>query len=103
MGPPESPTGHPGNQEGRPRQLARRPLGHSPGTGERPAGDLSAALVAVVTRRRRPYRKNGEGLLARRAPAAPHPDPIALVIVSLLAAPSVANDPVAVADRTVAR
>ena len=25
MGPPESPTGHPGNQEGRPRRLARRP------------------------------------------------------------------------------
>src|SRR5678815_6000730 len=29
---------------------------------------LSSALVAVVTRRWRPYRKNGEGLLARWAP-----------------------------------
>ena len=64
---------------------------------------LSAALVAVVTIRRRPYRKNGEGLLARRAPAAPHPDPVVLVVVSLLAASSVANDRVAAAERTVPR
>jgi hypothetical protein len=64
---------------------------------------LSAALVAVVTRRRRPYRKNGEGLLARRAPAAPHPDPVVLVIVSLLAASSMPNDGVALTERTVPR
>src|SRR5262249_53370335 len=50
-----------------------------------------------------PYRKNGEGLLARRAPAAPHPDPVVLVVVSLLAASPVPNDGVALAERTVAR
>ena len=64
---------------------------------------LSAALVAEVTVRRRPYRKNGEGLLTRRAPAAPHPDPVVLIVVSLLAPPSVPNDGVAVAERTVPR
>jgi hypothetical protein len=64
---------------------------------------LSAALVAVVTRRRRPYRKNGESLPARRAPAAPHPDPVVLVVMSLLAPSSVPHDGVAVAERTVPR
>jgi len=64
---------------------------------------LPTALVAVVARRWRPYRKNGEGLPARPAAAAPHPDPVVLVVVSLLAASSVPNDGVAVAERTVPR
>jgi hypothetical protein len=64
---------------------------------------LSAALVAVVTKRRRPYRKNGEGLLARRAAAASQPDPVVLVVVSLLATSSVPNDGVAVTERAVPR
>jgi len=64
---------------------------------------LSAALVAVVTRRRRPYRKNGEGLPARQATAAPHPDPVVLIVVGLLATPAVPNNGVVVAERTVPR
>jgi hypothetical protein len=64
---------------------------------------LPAAVVAVVARRRRPEGQHGEGLLARRASAAPHPDAIMLLVMSLLAPASVADDRVLVADRTSAR
>jgi hypothetical protein len=64
---------------------------------------LVCVLFAIVTVRRRPHGKNGEGLFARRAPAAAHPDPVVLVVVSLPAASSVPNESVAVAERTMAR
>ena len=64
---------------------------------------LLPTAVGVVARRWRPGGQNGEGLLTRRAPAAPDPDPVVLVVVSLFAASSVPNDGVAVAERTVPR
>ena len=64
---------------------------------------LLAAVVAVVARRRRPRGQHGKGLLARRASAAPHPDPTVALVVSLLAPASMADDCVLAADRTSAR
>ena len=96
------------------RQAQRRSVDHrasasSPGSAARIAllvgsirtpvgGTRSCSGQTAAT-----IRENGEGLLARRAPAAPHPDPIVLVVVSLLAPPSVADDRVAAAERTLPR
>ena len=64
---------------------------------------LLAAVVAVVARRRRPEGQHGEGLLALRASAAPHPDPIVPLVMSLLAPASMPDDRILAADRASAR
>ena len=58
---------------------------------------------AVVAGRWRPGGQNGERLLARWASAAPHPDVIVSLVMSLLAAAAVTNDRVLAANRTAAR
>jgi len=42
--------------------------------------------------REREGRQEGEGLVARLATAAPHPNPIVILVMSLLGAAAVAND-----------
>ena len=64
---------------------------------------LLPTLKAVVAGWRQPIGQDREGLSARPTDSTPHPDPIVFVVVNLLATPSVPNDAVAVAERTVAR
>jgi len=56
-----------------------------------------------VAIRQRPGRHHGEGFLALWASAAPHPDPIVALVMSLLASASVADDCVLAAGWTSAR
>ena len=70
-----------------------------------PAAQLRCLLttaVSVVGRRRRPGWQHGERLLARWTSAAPHPDVIVSLVMSLLAAAAVTNDRVLAANRTTA-
>lgn len=53
---------------------------------------LAASDQAVVGVREREGRQEGEGLVARFATAAPHPNPIVIMVMSLLGAAAVAND-----------
>ena len=53
---------------------------------------LAASDQAVVGVRERERRQEGEGLVARLATAAPHPNPIVILVMSLLGAAPVAHD-----------
>jgi hypothetical protein len=64
---------------------------------------LLPAVQAVVAGWRQPVGQYRESLPARRTDSAPHPDAFVLVIVALAAAPSMANDRVAVANWTTPR
>src|SRR5215472_11989424 len=57
---------------------------------EATAQRLTASDQAVVGIRERERRQEGEGLVARLATSAPHPNPIVILVMSLLAAPAVA-------------
>jgi len=61
---------------------------------------LAASQQAVVGARQRKRRKEGEGLSATWAATAPDPDPVVRRVVRLLAAPSVANDRIAITNGT---
>lgn len=60
---------------------------------------LTASQQAVMRVRERKQRKEGEGLPATVAEAAPDPNPVVMGIVCLLAAASVADDRIAFANR----
>jgi len=61
---------------------------------------LSTSQQAVVGVRERRRRKEGEGLPATVAKAAPDPNPIVMLIVRLLAAASMADDRIALTHGT---
>jgi len=69
-------------------------------TGEDPLTGLLSATQAVVPGRRQPIRQDRVGLPARLTDAAPHPKAFVPVIVALTEPPSVADDGVAIANRT---
>jgi len=69
-------------------------------TSRDPLAELLATVQAVTPRRCQPIGQDRIGLLARLTDSAPHPDVRAIVIVALTEALSVADDRVAVADRT---
>ncbi len=52
-----------------------------------------------MSRRREPIRQDGEGLAARSADPAPHPDAIVSVVVGLAEPPAVADDRLVLAER----
>ena len=60
---------------------------------------LLAATQAEMRRGRQPIGQDGEGLPARLADSAPHPDAIVLVVVGLPEPPAVADDRVVAAER----
>jgi len=60
---------------------------------------LSASQQAVVRVGGREQGKQGEGLSAPRAKAAPNPNPVVMFIVRLLAPAAVADDRIAFANR----
>ena len=64
---------------------------------------LAASDQAVVGVREREGRQEGEGLVARFATAAPHPNPIVILVMSLLGAAAVANDGIAQTKGALAR
>ena len=64
------------------------------------AQGLAASQQAAVGVRQRKQRKEGEGLSATWAATAPDPDPVVRRVVRLLAAPSVADDQIAITNRT---
>ena len=53
---------------------------------------LSPAIQTVMSVRRRPSRKDGEGFATRAAETAPYPDPVVVFVVGLLAPLAVADD-----------
>ena len=67
--------------------------------GDDPFAGPLPARHAEMPRRRQPVRQDGEGLPARPADPAPHPDAIVSVIVGLPEPPAVANDGVVLAER----
>ena len=60
-------------------------------------------LLIEVGVREREGRQEGEGLVARFTTAAPHPNPIVFLVMSLLAAAAVANDGIAQTQGALAR
>ena len=64
---------------------------------------LAASDQTVVGVREREGRQEGEGLVARFATAAPHPNPIVILVMSLLGAAAVANDRMAQTKRALSR
>jgi len=60
--------------------------------GDDPLAGLLSARHAELSRRRQPVRQDGEGISARSADPAPHPDAIVLVVVGLAEPPAMAND-----------
>ena len=52
-----------------------------------------------MSRRRQPVRQDGEGLPARPADPAPHPDAVVLVVVGLAEPPAMASDRIVLAER----
>jgi len=60
---------------------------------------LSPAIQTVMSVRRRPSRKDGEGFATRAAETAPYPDPVVVFVVGLLAPLAVADDGVESAAR----
>jgi hypothetical protein len=61
---------------------------------------LLPAMKAVVAGWRQPIGQGGKGLSARPTDSAPHPDAFVPVIMALTQSPSVANDRVLTANRT---
>jgi hypothetical protein len=61
---------------------------------------LTANQQAVLSVRERKQRQEGEGLSATGTATAPNPDPIVVFIMRLLAAASVADDRIALTNRT---
>ena len=70
--------------------------------GNSVTGVLSAAQ-AVVPGGRQPVRQDREGLSARHADAASHPDALTLIVVALAEPPSVADDGVVTAHGALPR
>jgi hypothetical protein len=68
--------------------------------GADPLAGLLSAAQAEMPRWRQPVRQDGEGLPARTANPAPHPNAFVLVVVSLSESPPVADDGVVSAQRT---
>ena len=60
---------------------------------------LRTRQQTVMGVRKRKQRKEGEGLPATRAATAPNPDPVMMLIVRLLAAPSMTDDRIARTNR----
>lgn len=60
---------------------------------------LTARQQTIVCVRKRKQRKEGEGLPATQATTAANPDPVVMLIVRLLAAPSMTDDRIARANR----
>ena len=65
--------------------------------GDDPLAGLLPARHAEMSGRRQPIRQDGEGLPARPANPAPHPDAIVSVVVGLPEPPAVADDRVVLA------
>jgi hypothetical protein len=78
--------------------VRRRFLGRI--AGGDPFARLLPAVKTVVPSWSQPVGQNREGLPARLADSASHPDAFVLVIVALPSAPSMANDRVVVANWT---
>jgi hypothetical protein len=68
-------------------------------TGNDPLACLLPARHGEMSRRRQPVWQDGEGLSARPADPAPHPDATVLVVVGLAEPPAMANDRVVLAER----
>lgn len=68
-------------------------------TGDDPFAGLLPARHAEMSPRRQPVRQDREGLPARSANPAPHPDAIVLVVVGLAEPPAVTNDRAVPAER----
>ena len=81
----------------------RRRLFHRTAFQEATPQRLAASDQAVVGVRGREGRQEGEGLVARFTTAAPHPNPIVFLVMSLLAAAAVANDRMAPTQGALAR
>jgi hypothetical protein len=64
---------------------------------------LSSATHAEMSGRRQPIWQDGESPATRTTDPAAHPDTIVLVIVSLAEPPSMADDRLVLANRTVPR
>jgi UTP-glucose-1-phosphate uridylyltransferase len=63
---------------------------------------LTARQQTVMRVRQREYRKEGKGHSAINATAAMDPNPVVMLVVGLLAAPSVTNDRISFTDRATA-
>ena len=72
-------------------------------TGTDPLPGQLSTPQSVVPGRRQLTRQDREGLVARLADSAPHPDACAPVIVALTKSPAMANDGVVMANRTTPR
>ena len=81
----------------------RRRLFHRTAFHEATPQRLAASDQAVVGVREREGRQEGEGLVARFTTAAPHPNPIVIWVMRLLAAAAVANDRMAPTQGALAR
>ena len=81
----------------------RRRLLHRTAFQEATPQRLAASDQAVVGVREREGRQEGEGLVARFTTAAPHPNPIVILVMSLLGAAAVANDRMAPTQGALAR
>jgi hypothetical protein len=60
---------------------------------------LAASYKAVMRVRKREQREKGESLSATSAAAAMDPDPVVMLIVSLLAATAMTNDRIPITNR----
>jgi hypothetical protein len=94
----------PAAKRGRIRHAVRvfeRRRGLLPGTmlHKVPPQCLAAGQQAIVCVRKRKQRKEGEGLPAARTTTAANPDPVMMLIVRLLAAPSMTDDRIARTNR----
>lgn len=81
--------------------VLERRRGLFPGTmlHKAPPQCLTARQQTVMGVRERKQRKEGEGLPAARATTAANPDPVVMLIVRLLAAPSMTDDRIARTNR----
>jgi hypothetical protein len=68
--------------------------------GDDSLAGLLPATHAEMSRRRQPIRQDGEGLAARPANTAPHPDALVSVVVGLAEPPAVTDDRLGLTDRT---